>query len=392
MIMIMKIFHTSDWHLGRMLYGRSLIEDQAFFIRQLFLPDIKAQCPDLVMISGDLYDRKVATVPAIRLFDETITALAELHIPVALISGNHDSADRLAVMKPLLRRAGVYISTTLADALSPVTLTADGETVRLFLIPFLDNAQVRDYFQDDSLHGEAACMQRILQKLAPQCLPDGLNLLMAHCYVSGAATCDSESPFSIGGSAAIPAELFEGFDYVALGHLHGPQRVGVNGRYSGSPLKYSVDEAHHKKSYTQLEIKHGCVNPTLVPIRPMRDVRRITGLFDDILAAGKQNICPDYVEIVLEDQRPILMAAERLAPYYPEMLAVRNPFTLQQAGGAKSGVPRKSDERTLFHSFMTDICDMDVTPEEEKLFLDLLRESAEESPAADDKPEKEISP
>lgn len=371
----MKIFHTSDWHLGRMLYGRSLLEDQAFFINQVFLPAVKEQRPDLVLLSGDIYDRQIAPVEALRLFDEAMSAIAELDVKIALISGNHDGADRLALMKPLLRRAGVYISTSLEDAVEPVTVEAGGERVQLFLVPFLDNAVVRDYFQEDGLRGEAACMERVLRELKPKLQPGIANLLLAHCFVSGSTVSDSESPMFVGGSGEIPAAILDDFDYVALGHLHGPQRVGGNGRYSGSPLKYSIDEEHHKKSFVILDIHNGTITHKLETITPKRDVRRITGMFEDILKAGKTQPSEDYVEIVLQDQNPVLMAVQRLSPYYPSLLTVRNNWAIRQADASRVGRKKDADEQTLFVSFMKDICGVDVDQGEAALFAEILQET-----------------
>lgn len=371
----MKIFHTSDWHLGRMLYGRSLLDDQAFFINQVFVPAVREQKPELVLLSGDIYDRQIAPVEALRLFDEAMSSIAELGVKIALISGNHDGADRLALMKPLLRRAGVYISTSLEDALEPVTVEAGGERVQLFLVPFLDNAVVRDHFQEEGLRGEAACMERVLRELKPRLQPDCVNLLLAHCFVSGSKVSDSESPMFVGGSGEIPASMFSDFDYVALGHLHGPQRVGGNGRYSGSPLKYSIDEEHHRKSFVILDIHNGTVNHTLEPITPKRDVRRITGMFEDVLETGKMQPSQDYVEIVLQDQNPVLMAAQRLSPYYPALLAVRNQWAMRQADASQAERKKDADEKTLFESFMKDICGVEVDEGEAALFAEILQES-----------------
>ena len=376
--MAMKIFHTSDWHLGKMLYGKSLMEDQKYFIHQVFLKEVENRKPDLVLIAGDIYDKQIAPADAIMLFDEVMIRLTEMGVKTAVISGNHDSAQRLALMKPLLRKMGAYISTSLEDALQPVTVEAGGESASIFLLPFLDNAQVRDYFKDDSLRGEAACMQRVIEELesvkSKLELPENnVNILMAHCFVIGGVPVTEGSSVFAGGSGNIPVSIMEGFDYTALGHLHGAQRVG-RGRYSGTPLKFSVDEEHHKKSFTELIIENGEITHTLVPIPHLRDVRRITGLFEDILQQGIENPTDDYTEIVLTDKQPILFAAQKLSPYYPNHLAVRNEWAMSQARNGNVKREKDADERTLFKSFMKDICNAETGGAEEELFAEILEE------------------
>lgn len=371
----MKIIHTSDWHLGRMLYGRSLLEDQQYFIEKFFLEFVMEKMPSLVLISGDIYDRQIAPPEAIRLFDKTLSRLAEMGVKTGIISGNHDSADRMALMKPQLRKLGIYIATTIEDAMEPILLEEGGERLQLFLLPFADNATVRAYFEDDSLRGEEACMRRLLEELETKQLPDATKLLCAHCFVSGATTSDSESTVFVGGSGQIAADIFSGYDYVALGHLHGPQRVGTNGRYSGSPLKYSVDEQGHKKSMVELELKNGLLDYRLVEIPALRDVRRIEGSFNEILAAGQAESCQDYVEIILNDESPVLMAAEQLAPYYKKLLAVRNNWLAASSRAEGRRKLNSADEITIFGSFMKEICDIEPDEEQWKLFKEILKES-----------------
>ena len=371
---ILKIFHTSDWHLGRMLYGRSLLEDQEYFINEIFLAAAEREKPDLVIISGDIYDRKIAPTEAIRLFDSSMQKLSEMGIKIAVISGNHDSAERMAVMKPLLRKAGMFVSTSLEDALEPVVLESGGEKLQLFLVPYLDNAEVRSYFGDEELRGEASCMFRVLEELASMRQEDAVSIIAAHCFVSGASNSGSESPIFVGGSGEIPSAVFSEFDYAALGHLHGPQKVGENGRYSGSPLKYSVDEEHQNKSFVIMDIENGQLTYRTEPIAALRDVRRISGLFDDIMEQGKAAQCRDYVEIILEDSHPVLMAAQKLEPYYPKQLAVRSTWALQQLDNRQGERRGELDEKELFTWFMKDICGTEITDMDRELFSEILHE------------------
>jgi len=377
----MKIIHTSDWHLGRMLYGKSLLSDQRHFLQNIFLPVVEREGPAIVIIAGDIYDRQVAPTEAIRLFDDTLSVLLKMKIPTAFISGNHDSPDRITIMKSALRSAGVYVSTSLADAFQPVELHQGDERIQLFLLPYLDNAAVRDYFQDETPKGEQACMRRVLEELKPLMREDCAKILAAHCFVAGSEHSDSESTIFAGGSAEIPASLFEDFDYVALGHLHGPQRAGGNGRYSGSPLKYSVDEQHQKKSFVMLDVRQGSVRSQLVPINPLRDVRRITGLFEQILTDGQAQKCEDYVELILEDQNPVMLAAEKLRPCYPNLLSVRNNWAAASVALTERRRLKNETEQVIFQSFMKDICDVDSDEGVRLLFEEVLREAVREEDA-----------
>lgn len=372
----MLVLHTSDWHLGRMLYGRSLLDDQVHFLQRVFLPAVEQEKPDLVLISGDIYDRQIAPTDAIALFDAFLLRLMDLQIPVAFTAGNHDSAERLAMMKPLLRQNGVYVSTTLQDAMQPVTFTTGGETVQLFLLPYLDPSQVRAFFGDDSLRGEAACMQRVIEALQSSFMPGAMKLLSAHCFVAGALTSESETTIFAGGSGQVPAALFGDFDYVALGHLHGPQKAGPNGRYSGSPLKYSVDEAGHKKSYTRVHLHGGTVNTACVPIPPLRDVRRVKGSFDELLALHTLSPCQDYVEITLTDERPVLLAAQRLQPAYPNLLSVLSERIYATPAAARQRDRlRRQDETAIFNAFYEDICGLTPDETDTRLFSEILADA-----------------
>lgn len=364
----MLIYHTSDWHLGRMLYGRSLLPDQEHFLSQVFLPAVERERPAAVIIAGDIYDRQVASVEAIRLFDAALDRLVSLNCKVFAISGNHDGAERIAIMKAALRRSGVYLSTTLEEALEPVTLTEGGEAVQLFLLPYCDPAQVRDFLGDETLRGETACMEALLSRMKPKFAPGAAHILVSHCFAAGASVSDSESVF-VGGSGQVAPAVFDGFDYVALGHLHGPQRAGGNARYSGSPLKYSVSEADQRKCFLRLEVGGGDIDCQPWEIPPLRDVRRLSGTFEELLSGGSQ----DYVELYLTDQDPVLLAAERLRPRYPNLLAVTNGWTAQAAGARASRLSGR-DEQAVFTAFMKDICGQETDEADLALFREIWKE------------------
>lgn len=368
----MKLFHTSDWHLGRMLYGRSLLEDQKWFLNQVFLPAVEREHPACVIIAGDIYDRQIAPTEAIRLFDATLSQLVRLGTKVCVISGNHDGADRITLLKTALRQSGIYFATELADAFTPVVLEEEGKKLQLFLLPYFDTAQARDFLKDDSLRGEGACTQALLEKLVPLFTPDAGHVLISHCFAAGSQTSDSESTMFVGGSRQVAPSLFDPFDYAALGHLHGPQKAGEKGRYSGSPLKYSVDEEHQKKGYIQLEWTGAEMLQEFIPCSPLRDVRRVEGLFEDLLSAGQASPCQDYVELVLKDKAPVMLAGERLRPFYPNLLSVSNPWMASGVTGERAARLKGQDELTVFSSFLREVCQLEASPEEEALFREVL--------------------
>lgn len=373
----MKIFHTSDLHLGRMLYGHSLTCDQQYFLEEVFLPKIRLEKPDLIFISGDIYDRKIASVESIKLFDSFLSSLLDLSIPAVIISGNHDSNERIAIMKTALRKSGIYLATSIEDVFHPVEINSQGEKIQLFLIPYIDPAYIRDFFPEDELLTENSCMKRLVEEIKPLYKDDYTRILLSHCFVAGSEISDSESTLFVGGSTEISTSVFADFDYVALGHLHRAQKAGKNGRYSGSPLKYSIDEEKHNKSFVSLTIENGAISHELVPIIPLHDVRRITGSFEELVDAGKKEVCNDYVELILTDSKPIVFAAERLREFYPNMLTISNNWTAAIIAGESSTARLKNaDEITIFNAFMQDICGIDEeTNSQKRLFEEILKEA-----------------
>lgn len=364
----MLIYHTSDWHLGRMLYGRSLLSDQRHFLEKVLLPAIERERPAALIIAGDIYDRQVASLEAIRLFDGALDALVSLGCKVLAVSGNHDGAGRMAIMKSALRKSGVYIATTLQEALEPVTVSEGGEAVQVSLLPYWDPSSVRDFLSDDSLRGETACMEAILERIRPKLDPGLPQILVTHCFAAGAAVSDSEGVF-VGGSGQVAPGAFGGFDYVALGHLHGPQTVGEKGRYSGSPLKYSVSEAGQRKCFLRLEISGGRISCEPEGITPLHDVRRLEGTFEELMEGSSQ----DYVELNLTDPDPVLMAAGRLRPRYPNLLAVTSSWTAT-AAGERSGRLSGRDPQAVFAAFMKDVCGLEASGEDLELFTEIWKE------------------
>lgn len=362
----MKLLHISDLHLGRMLHGRSLMDEQRHFIHKVLLPALDGTRPDALLVCGDIYDRQIASPEAIALFDALLSALSARKIPSLFISGNHDSPHRIAVGAGMLASFGIHIVTTLAASFSPVVI---GGT-QFFCLPYFENADVRAYFEDDTLKGTGACMAAVVERMQAAFDPALRHVLLAHCFAAGSSTSDSESSLFVGGSGEVPPDCFQPFDYVALGHLHAPQRAGDKARYSGSPLKYSVDEAHQKKSMTLVTLGD-TADITLLPVTPLHDVRRVSGTFDALLADAHS---ADYVEIELLDEAPVYMPAERLRAVYPNLLTVRNVWFTQLYGDARQSAARQRDYTTVFDGFFRDICGEEAQPEDTALFAEIMRE------------------
>lgn len=368
---MIKLLHTSDWHLGKSIYGRSLLPDQEYFIREVFLPAVRRERPDCVLLCGDIYDRPVAPVEAIRLFDETVTALAEWGVPLAAITGNHDGADRVALGASLLREKGIAIVNRLGPC-EPIRLSDGGQRVDLYPLPYFEPEQARAFFGDNDIRGFHDAYRAVLRPIRESLDPESCSILLAHCFVAGASVSDSENPLSVGGSAQVGAELFDGFAYVALGHLHGPQRAGSNARYSGSPLSYSFDECHQTKSMTLLEIERREVSVRLLPVPPLREMREISGTFRELMEQGKQAPSEDYLFAHITDRSPVYLPMEQLREYYPNLLGLDNGWLAAEAGGLTPR--RKQGEQEIFEAFLSQICGQEPTPSDRETFAAILEQ------------------
>ncbi|MEW1697316.1 exonuclease SbcCD subunit D [Streptomyces sp. NPDC091278] len=245
----MRLLHTSDWHLGRSFHRVGLLEAQAAFLDHL-VATVHEHRVDAVLVAGDVYDRAVPPLPAVELFDTALHRLAGAGVPTVMISGNHDSARRLGVGAGLIDRAGIHLRTDPAAVGTPVVLADEHGDVALYGLPYLEPALVRERLGAEKAGHEAvlaAAMDRVRADLATR--PAGTrSVVLAHAFVAGGEPSDSERDITVGGVAAVPAGIFDGVDYVALGHLHGSQTVTPRVRYSGSPLAYSFSEADHRKT------------------------------------------------------------------------------------------------------------------------------------------------
>lgn len=334
-----KFLHTSDWHLGRAFHRVNLLGAQAVFIDHL-IETVRAHEVDAVLVAGDVYDRAVPPLPAVALFDHALHRLADLGVPTVMISGNHDSARRLGVGAGLIDRAGIHLRTDPAGCADPVVLADVHGDVALYGLPYLEPALVKDEFSAEKVSHEAvlgAAMDRIRADLAARA-PGTRSIVLAHAFVTGGQASDSERDITVGGVEAVPASVFDGVDYAALGHLHGCQTINERVRYCGSPLAYSFSEADHRKTMWLIELgAQGEVAAAERIDTPVpRALARLRGRLEDLLEDPAHQEHEDaWVEATLTDPvRPDDPMA-RLAARFPHTLTLAfDPEGRQEETGA----------------------------------------------------------
>lgn len=316
----MKFLHLADLHIGRRLNERSLLDDQRHILDRIVLIAGEER-PDAVLIAGDLYDKPVPPAEAVALCDRFLVGLTATGAQVFLIAGNHDSPERLAFGNRLLEKSRIHISPVYTGEIQPVTLSDEYGDVHFWLLPFLKPGQVRHCFPEETVESYTdACRVAVAHMGFDK---SRRNVLLAHQFVTGAATCESEE-LSVGGTDNVDVTVFEDFDYTALGHLHGPQNVGSNRvRYCGTPLKYSFSEANQHKSVTLVELgEKGHLHVELIPLTPRHDLRELRGSFAALTDRANYENTPtdDYLHILLTDEEDVPEAAGRLRAIYPNLL------------------------------------------------------------------------
>jgi exonuclease SbcD len=344
----MRLLHTSDWHIGRQLHGASLLEDQAHVLEQVV--DIAGrESVDAVILAGDVYDRAVPPAEAVALLNHILRRLClDLNIPVIVIGGNHDNGQRLGFGADLLGSAGLHIRGPLEPEPRPITLRAAGAEVDVFALPYAGPATVRQVLGEEVFTHEEA-MDALLARVARVREAGRPTVLAAHCFVAGASECESERPLSIGGADRISAALFQGFDYVALGHLHGRQyQLAEHIRYSGSILKYSFSEVAHHKSVTLVDIgTQGVEEIRQVELQPMRDMRVLEGRLEEIIDNGAGDSCrEDFIQARITNRESVLDAMGKLRAVYP------NALQLQYVGLREAGVLQEPGRDVLTRSHL----------------------------------------
>ncbi len=352
----MRFVHTADWHLGRVLHGQSLLEDQRWWLDR-FCDFVTSEKPDAVVIAGDVYDRSVPPAEAVALLDDVLARLVrDADVPVLMVAGNHDGPERIEFGARVFEAAGLHVAGALTAEIRSAVVGEGEAAVRFWLLPYAGPIETRSVMEAADVHDHDAAVCECVARIRGFGAAEPRQVLVTHHFVAGGLTSESERGLSVGGTGAVPGSLFEGFDFVALGHLHRPQNVGDERiHYSGSPLKYSFDEASHAKSVSVVELGEGGVSVTRVPLGARRDLRRITGTFEDVLLGAAVDEAPDdYIEITLDEVAMVPDAHVRLRERYPNLLSLRRRLDIDAPdSGAEAGiihVETLSDEE-LFERF-----------------------------------------
>lgn len=321
----MRFIHIADLHIGKRVKEFSLLEDQAYILKQILDVTTSVQA-DAVIIAGDLYDKSVPPGEAIPVLDEFLTALAERNITVLLISGNHDSAERLSFGSRLLIKSRIFIDTTYTGELNKITLEDNYGKINIFTLPFVRPARIQKYHPELTTDNYEDAVKVVIEDAKSKGLinTEERNVLVSHQFVTGSVApelSDSESTF-VGTLEAISCSLLDCFDYVALGHLHCPQTIGKeNICYAGSPLKYSFSEVNHKKSVTVIDLKDKKAVISRVPLKPLRDMIKIKGKLNDLISEDfYRDICDNFVHATLTDENDLYDPLAVLRAYYPNIL------------------------------------------------------------------------
>ena len=378
---VMKILHTADWHLGRIFYQRHLTEEQGHVLKNQFLPLLREKEIDAVVIAGDIFDRAVPPVEAIRLWDEIVTAIVnDYKIPLFVIAGNHDGGERLQLNKHLLRKHGVYVEGIMSEV-EPITLQDEWGPVHFCLFPFGDPLSYREVLGEDTELEEGdnsydAATRTVVEEMKKK-LPVGeRSVAVAHAFLAGGMESASERPISLGASSVVGANIFADFSYTALGHLHGPQRVGDNRiRYSGSLLPYSFGEEHQKKSFTIVHLGEDSVEVELVPISPLRKVRVLEGTLQELL---DMPVTEDYVFAKLTDTTPVIDGMAQLRRRHPYVMGMELVGRMALNENGERGKFKHLEERDLFKNFAGFVWKDGLTEEQESYMNELWEEVRKE--------------
>ena len=351
----MKFIHISDLHIGKRVHERSLLDEQTHILDQI-CDIVKAQKPDGVLIAGDVYDKAVPSGEAVMLFDDFLTRLSNLTDHVFIISGNHDSAERMAFGSRIMGSRGIHLSPVYDGRHEPVTLCDGYGEVDVFMLPYVRPANVRHFLPDDEKEDVGSYDSAVRKAIGRMDMNAGRrNVLMTHQFVSGSDRCESED-VNVGGLDNVDASTFAGFDYVALGHLHRPQDCGDERvRYSGSPLKYSFSEVNDNKSVTVVNLgPKGVLEREFIPLTPLHDWHDLRGTYEQLTSrdfySGK-TWQEDFVRITLTDEEDIPDAIGKLRSIYHNLLELRYDNKRTRSGSTVLEGSAGAEKKTPFELF-----------------------------------------
>lgn len=386
----MKIIHTSDWHIGKIVNEFSMLEDQKYILDEL-IKLVDKERPDVLIIAGDMYDRSIPPVDGVELLNNILSKLVmEKGIRVLAISGNHDSGERVSFASNILEKQGLYIVGRDYELYRKIEIDDEEGKVNFYLIPYKDPSVIKKLLDNSEIKNHNDAMKAIVEKINENLDKSERNILVAHGYVTmyredakesdedkyeaaNLEVSESERPLSIGGTDLIDYNIFNDFDYVALGHLHGRQKIGREEvRYSGSLLKYSFSEVNQKKGVTIFDIdKDKNVTLDLRELKPIRDLRIIKGNIDELIEVGRDVVDgkEDYIQAILLDEGELINPIEKLRAVYPNVMLITREKKREydeNSTSAKKGYKSKS-EKDLFEEFYNALSDGEFTEEKSKI-------------------------
>lgn len=394
----MKIIHTGDWHIGKIVNEFSMIKDQRYVLNEL-IEIIKREKPDVLVIAGDIYDRSIPPVEAVELLNNVFNKiLIDNKVKIVAISGNHDSGERVGFGSEILEKEGLFISGTLVNGVKNISIKDEFGDVNFYLVPYSDPAIIRRLYQNESIKNHNDVMKTIVDEINKTLDINSRNVIIAHGYitlnreealkssedekynVAELEVSDSERPLSIGGTELIDGGIFNNFDYVALGHLHGRQKVGRETmRYSGSLMKYSFSEINHKKGVTIIEIDgEKNINIKCEELNPLHNMRIIRGPIDELIKAAnlEDGSCNDYIQAIITDEGELIDPIGKLRNTYPNIMLIKREEkkNISTSNTSASEGYKSKSELELFKEFYGSLGDGQFDEKKEELITDIINE------------------
>ena len=373
----MKFIHLSDLHLGIRVNDFSMSEDQRYILDRI-LDIIDSEAPDGIIIAGDIYDKSMPPAEAVAMFDDFISSIAERKIKTFIISGNHDSAERIAFGSRIMNAGGIYLSPVYNGDIKPVVMEDEFGTVNIYMLPFVRPSAVRAFYPDDDTDSYSSAVGTAVKHMNADFTQR--NIIITHQFVTGAVRSDSED-ISVGGTDNVSADIFADFDYTALGHIHKPQNIGSERiRYCGTPLKYSFSEAKQDKSVTVIELgKKGDVNVRTVGLIPLRDMTELKGSYEELMKKSfyeGTGYTEDYVHITLTDENDIPDAVSKLRLVYHRLMKMDydNARTKKQSIIEGMTSARETDPEKLFEEFFESQNNVPMNDEQAAFVSGIIKE------------------
>ena len=371
----MKFIHLSDLHLGKKLHESSLIEDQEYILNEI-LQIIDEEKPDGVILAGDIYDKSIPPVDAVELFDSFLVSLSKRNINTFVISGNHDSPERVSCGGKLMENSNVYMAPVYSGEVKPISFEDEYGKINVYLLPFVKPSHIRRFYPDEKIESYSDAMRVAVENMNVDSTVR--NVLVTHQFVTGAELSTSED-IAVGGTDNIDGTIFKDFDYVALGHIHRPQNVGSERiRYCGTPLKYSFSEVKQEKSVTAVQLdEKGSLKVETIPLEPLYDMAELKGTFDEVTSSdyiGRKEHKNDYVHIILTDEEDVPNAMGRLRNYYNKLLwlSYDNKRTSQEQLVEADENADKKDPLDVFADFYEQRNNKPMTQEQTKYMKSLI--------------------